>query len=82
VVGVGIDEVEKIGVMIYPNPVKNKLNVVTNGTLEKITITDTRGVVVYQGTSQSIDVSSFAQGIYFVKVETAQGSSVSKFIRN
>jgi hypothetical protein len=81
VVGVGIDEVEKIGVMIYPNPVTDKLNIVTNGTISNISITDFSGKVVFKGVSQSIDISALSKGVYFVKVETAQGISNTKFIK-
>jgi hypothetical protein len=81
VVGVGINEVEKIGVMIYPNPVTDKLNIVTNGTINKISVTDLSGKVVFKGNSQSIDISALSKGVYFVKVETAQGISNTKFIK-
>jgi hypothetical protein len=82
VVGVGIDENEKLGIMVYPNPSKSKLNITVNSTLKNIVITDARGMVMYQGNSSSIDVSGFAQGVYFVKVETQKGTSNIKFIRN
>ena len=82
VVGVGIGEVEKVAVMVYPNPSKSKLNVTTNSTVKNVTITDARGMILYQGINSSIDVSSFAQGVYFVKVETNNGTSNIKFIKN
>jgi hypothetical protein len=82
VVGVGISENEKIGVMVYPNPVKDQLNIVTNGNITKITITDANGKVVYNGMNQTVNFSSFSKGVYFVKVETAQGTSNTKFIKN
>ena len=82
VVGVGINELEKTGVMVFPNPVKNMLNIQTNGTIRNITISDFSGKVVYNGLSQTIDFSRFSQGVYFVKVETAQGTSNTKFVKN
>lgn len=82
VVGVGISEGEKIGVMIYPNPVNDRLNIVTNGTITNISITDFNGKVVFKGISKSIDISALSKGVYFVKVETEQGLSNSKFIKN
>lgn len=81
VVGVGIDEVEKIGVMIYPNPAKDRLNFVSNGTIRNITITDFSGRIVFKGVAKSLDISDFSNGVYFVKVETAQGISNTKFIK-
>ena len=82
VVGVGINEVDKIGVMVYPNPVKDILNIVTNGTISNISITDFSGKLVFSGIGQSLDISALSKGVYFVKVETLQGISNTKFIKN
>ncbi len=82
VVGVGMAEVENLAIMVYPNPSKSKLNVTTNSVIKSIVITDARGMILYQGINSSVDVSSFAQGIYFVKVETNKGTSNIKFIKN
>jgi hypothetical protein len=82
VAGVGINEIDKLGVMIYPNPTKEKINIVTNGDFNKVTITDFTGKVVFTGTSKTIDVSALSNGVYFIKVETTQGVSNSKFVKN
>jgi len=81
VVGVGINELEKIGVMVYPNPVTDVLNIKTDGTIRNITVTDLSGKIVYKGIDQSISISSLSNGVYFVKVETAQGVANTKFIK-
>jgi hypothetical protein len=82
VVGVGINEKDNTAVMVYPNPAKENLNIVTNGTLKAISITDFNGKVVYKGVSQSIDLSKMSKGIYSVRVETAQGISNTKFVKD
>lgn len=82
VVAVGVNEMEKIGVMIYPNPVKERLNIVTNGNFLRATVTDAKGNIVYSGSNQAIDISNLSNGLYFVKVETTQGVSNTKFIKN
>jgi hypothetical protein len=82
VAGVGIPEIDKLGVMIYPNPSQEKLNIVTNGTFNKATITDFTGKIVFVGNSKTIDISNLSNGVYFVKVETAQGISNTKFVKN
>ena len=82
VVGVGMDEHSKAGIMVYPNPVTDRLNVVTDGHLLNITVTDLNGRVVYNGLNTSIDVSGLSKGTYLVKVTTAQGTSDSKFVKN
>jgi hypothetical protein len=81
VAGVGIPELGNLGVMIYPNPAQENLNIVTNGTFNKVTITDFTGKVVFIGNSKSIDISALSNGVYFVKVETTQGISNTKFIK-
>lgn len=82
VAGVGIPEIGNLGVMIYPNPTKDRLNIVTNGAFNKVTITDFSGKIVFTGNSKTIDVSALSNGIYFVNVETAQGISNTKFVKN
>ncbi|HNY02050.1 MAG TPA: T9SS type A sorting domain-containing protein, partial [Bacteroidales bacterium] len=82
VVGVGMNDLEKTGVMIYPNPVKDMLNIVTNGTLNHVTLTDASGKIIYSGMDKSINISKLSKGIYFVRVETAQGISNTKFVKD
>jgi hypothetical protein len=81
VAGVGIPELGNLGVMIYPNPAQDNLNIITNGIFNKVTITDFTGKVVFAGNSKTIDISSLSNGVYFVKVETTQGISNTKFIK-
>lgn len=56
---------------IYPNPVRNVLNIDTkNETKTSCEIYDELGAIVYSNsvTPKSIDVSNFVKGIYFVKL--------------
>lgn len=78
---VGINEFKKDGFVIYPNPTTDKLNIVTSENINNVTINDISGKVVYQGISKTIDVSAFSNGIYFVKIESAQGTINSKFVK-
>jgi hypothetical protein len=82
VYGVGLPQLEKLGVMIYPNPAKDVLNVATNGTFSKVTITDFSGKTVYSGSNQAVDISKLSSGVYSVKVETNEGVTNTKFIKN
>ena len=75
-------------VLIYPNPVKNELNIdIINTTIlpENITITDIRGKVVYHITKvtahQKLDVASLESGMYFVNLSGKNCKSEFKFIR-
>jgi len=82
VFGVGIEEIGKIGVMVYPNPSKDMLNIVSNGTVNKVTISDFSGKVVFDGNSKAIDIRALSNGLYFIKVETTKGISNIKFVKN
>ena len=79
---------------VYPNPVKNQLNLVVSSPVsEKITIiiTDMTGKVLYQQVAQAIsgdsnvqiDVTKLASGNYMIKAVCANGcnSGTVKFVK-
>ena len=79
-------------VTLYPNPVKDKLIVTSNGSLANavISITDIYGVVVKVKEQKSvsknnlkteIEVSELTPGIYFLNLKTTHGSQILKFIK-
>lgn len=82
VYGVGIEEMGKIGVMVYPNPTKDMLNIVTNSTISNVIVSDFSGRAVINCNSKTIDVSTLKNGVYFVKVQTPQGISNIKFVKD
>ena len=78
---VGVNEVSANNFKCYPNPVTDVINVQSVDALMSVRIFNISGQLVYEGNSagsnlQSIDVSSFNKGIYFMelntKVETQQ----------
>jgi uncharacterized repeat protein (TIGR02543 family) len=82
----GITEIESAGLKIYPNPVKEELNIEC-GELKiiRVEIIDLSGKYVstfdFQLSSKSVNVSSLPQGIYFVKVVTDKGNIMRKLIK-
>ena len=70
---------------LYPNPVKNVLNINAKYGLEiqSLEIYNTIGqlVLVKPNYTQTIDVSNLKTGTYFVKVTTEKGSGSVKFIK-
>ncbi len=80
-IGVGMNENDKVGVMIYPNPAKDMLNIVTNDAVVKVTILNTNGQVVYSGNQNNINISALPQGIYSVRTQTVKTNSVIKFVK-
>lgn len=73
-------------VSVYLNPASNKLNIrYPWGSIDRIEIVDLTGQVVWQATgfaSESVDVSSLAQGVYILKLTENNQLSVYKFIKN
>lgn len=76
----GANATAPIGLVVYPNPSNGKVTLqLSAGTIHKITITALDGKRVYTGTlaqntSETLDVSDFADGIYTITVEANDGS--------
>lgn len=71
-------------VSIYPNPVKNDLNIVSKEKIEKVDIYNVVGQKVLTQTqlnNNSISVSQLAKGTYILKVKTKLGVRNFKFIK-
>ena len=74
-------------ISLYPNPSDKVVNIKTDGVVPKsIEIIDLLGVKIFFKDSftkenNMIDVNSFPQGIYFIKVNIANTSVVSRFIK-
>lgn len=72
-----------LSINIFPNPTKNIIFV--NGLKEntKISIYDLNGKLVFnkQITNKQIDISSFQNGIYAIKIETEKGIITRKFVK-
>ena len=73
---------------MYPNPVANELNIVakTNNTINAISIVDMNGRTVKNSNdagmnNTSVNVSDLNAGVYFVTIETNEGTGTSKFIK-
>jgi len=80
-----------LGISIFPDPVSTRLFVQSGSPLDKnsiLTITDMTGRKVYNApigilvpNQLEIDVSSFAHAVYFLQLQTSQGTAVTKFVK-
>lgn len=70
------------GVNIYPNPASNMVQVAVagNSTVKEITLCNVLGNEVISTKQKEIDISSLAEGVYFVQVKTAEGVLTKKII--
>ena len=77
---------ENITFDIYPNPVNDKLNIVTEAEVEEVVVYDIYGShqvsksPSLQG-SVTVDLSELNDGIYFVEIKTNEGNIVKRIVK-
>lgn len=78
------DDILSQGISIYPNPTNNFINIRSidsNIEIKNVNLMDMLGRTIYSSNeSKSIDVSSFTEGIYFLKLQSQDGGVLSKKI--
>ncbi|MBQ2076754.1 MAG: T9SS type A sorting domain-containing protein, partial [Bacteroidales bacterium] len=69
---------------IFPNPTSGMLNVTSNEEIDSIEIFNSVGTTVVSsnvaGNSSAIDMSNLPNGMYFVRVSTANGIETVKVV--
>ena len=80
-----INSIELEGVSIFPNPANEVINIVIEeGTAGTITLRDINGRLISNSSflngKTSVNTDDFVNGIYFIQVETAKGSTTKKVI--
>ena len=84
--GEGIEEIAS-PLLLYPNPVKDKVYIETQTLTQTIEIYDIYGrqqvteTTSHQG-SWVVDVTNFKSGVYFIKVATENGELVKRIIKD
>lgn len=81
--GTGIQEVANNSTVIYPNPANNVINVNSTSNINGVEIYTIAGQKVANytanGTQTAISVSNLSNGMYLMKINTENGTSVQKF---
>lgn len=83
IVGVGINDIQNINsIDIYPNPSDGLLSIRTNENIEKVQLLDLLGNIVYTEytSNNTLDLSAFSKGVYFVHISTTQRESTHKIL--
>jgi hypothetical protein len=83
--GVGIGEYGWGGkVKVFPNPATNTLyfSSIPSNTIAEIYNLSGKLILKSSLIKPQIDISNLAKGMYFIKLNTAQGSVVRKFVKN
>ena len=81
----GVDNNELLGFSMYPNPVNNRLNISAKETIKNADIFNVLGRKVMSvninKTSDAIDVSNLASGVYLIKYNVNDKVGTAKFIK-
>lgn len=77
---------EALGLSVFPNPTVGYLTVNTNqGALRQISLINGLGQVVrtqqVSGVQSHVSTDGLASGVYMVRIETTQGSSIARIIK-
>ena len=74
--GLGIEENYPLSFFLHPNPTTGKVKITSNQTVETIVVFNLLGQKIKTARqSNSIDLSSFESGIYFLQLKTETGKS-------
>lgn len=69
-----IDDINKVEVLVYPNPTADFISIQTKANIYKISLTNSQGKTVIEQTGKDkLDVRSLPSGIYKMTVITSQG---------
>lgn len=74
-------KLEKQEILISPNPTKDILEIKTNLKIKAIEIRDMSGKIIAVNFSKNLDVSHLESGIYFLRLETENGISQLRFLK-
>jgi photosystem II stability/assembly factor-like uncharacterized protein len=66
---------------VYPNPVSSRLNFNPAFFVARIEIYSSKGDMVLEGKSNSIDVSMLQTGNYFIKIYSGSNETIKRFIK-
>jgi len=73
---------EDAEILLYPNPARNELNIVSGEVMREIRVLDMLGQVVYvaspEDSQHQINVNNLKDGVYFVQVLTEKGFTTRK----
>ncbi|WP_409446113.1 T9SS type A sorting domain-containing protein [Mariniflexile rhizosphaerae] len=75
------DDYKRQNVLVYPNPVMDILYVKNILNLKTINIYNNLGQLVLQTKQETIDVSHLSKGMYFLQINTSNGTETKRIIK-
>jgi hypothetical protein len=81
--GVGITENTLPTIELYPNPATTSIYIKSSSKVNNLSLMDMSGKIIYAITNlPNMDLSSYANGFYLLKIETEKGSLIKKIVIN
>jgi len=81
----GVNEVASIEVQLFPNPTSNVLSIQSKEIMNSLTVRDASGRIVANQTANSssttLDVAVLKAGIYFITIDSNNGSVTKRFVK-
>jgi len=78
----GTELFENKGLIVYPNPVSNFLNIDTNKKIDLISVYNLQGQLVLESkNNEKINVESLTSGQYTMKIISENKTQIKKFIK-
>jgi hypothetical protein len=72
-------------VAVYPNPAYNDVTIMADNKIKSIELYDAQGRIILTSLKDELesklDVSTYAKGIYFLKITTEKGALVQKLLK-
>ncbi|MFA8300560.1 MAG: glycosyl hydrolase family 18 protein [Hyphomicrobiales bacterium] len=85
--GVESIKAEDANVLVYPNPCFNEVKIISNNKskIDNVTITDSKGAKIISkdinATNASVNIEKIPSGIYFIKIDNDNQSTIKKLIK-
>ncbi|WP_312825519.1 peptide-N-glycosidase F-related protein [Epilithonimonas sp.] len=76
----GTDEVNTKKSSVYPNPVKNFINISSTAKVNKVSVYNVDGKILLEDSSTKINLSKLQSGVYLVKIDFTDGKSETQKI--
>jgi len=78
----GLAEINASKISVYPNPAKHYLYIKSDSPIKKIEIYNQSGICVLtnENVMEKLDISRLANGVYFVRIYTEEGSATKKIV--
>ena len=84
-VATGLNNYQLENINIYPNPTLGKLNIASADKINNLIITSIIGkeiLFIKDFSANTIDISSYKNGVYFISISTDKGKHIEKIILN